>query len=623
MVCVLIGCALQAFAVGKVTTDPNGPGAAPSEEAVQGTDARLGQKVTISETKTPVWKILDKLTKSTGVVFRAGVGSGDWQVRDRKMNIYAKDLPLVQIMNSISHVMKFKWERQGDPDRGDATSPHASVPGKWTYRLYMDRRTLLDAEAQRARAEEKEAAVQTKRRQNAIDSFGKLSTMTAAEKEKLKTDNPFLYAVSKTGWGDSLGAFLREVPAVSEALAGGQKINIEGASLTSAARTGLINAMKAEIDMETRFGGGGPRRTYPDNFDPAKVTIWVNDSLDRAPASVKGMFLGEMDFRYEGGSVNSPLINPDNDLVKFMGKMLLEAEQENRPVGEVMREHESEGTAVMTREVNSQAGGEPITEHPEDPSLAAKVKLAPETHEIFNVEMDLAKASGLAVVSDYFPYREMSNMSKQDPPSGEMDVKTALEKIGDCFIYNWDKRDGAIELRDRNWFRKRALQIPDAWLDKWRDELSTTGTIDIDSLAQIAQLTQEQLSANVYPDENLGQSNVVGVIASGREILRFYAELAADQRSGLSSGGLDVAALTPDQSDQFSKLLSTRNMTGLTQGKRAVMTSERAQVEKVFLYTFTLRVDGKVMESWSLSTVQSTKPHVPVKKTPPTAKPAK
>jgi len=97
LICLLVGLALPVFAVGKVSVDPNAPGAAaPGNDAVQANDRRLSRHVSISQARTPVWKILDEMNKSSGVVLKACSGSYDWQVRDRKMIVFAKDTPLVQ-----------------------------------------------------------------------------------------------------------------------------------------------------------------------------------------------------------------------------------------------------------------------------------------------------------------------------------------------------------------------------------------------------------------------------------------------------------------------------------------------------------------------------------------------
>lgn len=607
--CILITTALPALAVGKVTTDPNAPGAtAPADEVAQKSDARLAKRVTIDRIKTPLRKILDELSKSTGVVLKAGVNNGDWQVRDRKMNIFGEDVPLAQIMNSISHVMKFKWDRKGEP-------------GKWTYRLYMDRRTLLSAEAQRARAEEKEDAERTRRRKGALDAFGKLSSLSAEEKAALLDKNPFLYAVSRLGWGDSIGDFFRQVPAVAEALSSGQMVSIDSASLAPGARTSILNALLAELTMEKKFGGGSQDTPLPDKIDPAKIMISVNDSMDRMPQQMQGVLLGEVRLKCSAGNITIPLINPENEFARYMGKLMLEAETSGRTLDEVGEERESEVAAMMTHQATAEAGGEPVNEHPDDPALHAKVKLQPDSPALFNVQLDLAHASGLCVVSDHFPGPDgRGEMPQQGPPSGEVELKKALDTIADIYIYNWDKRDGVLEFRDRNWFRKRTLQIPDAWLNRWRDELKTTGTIGLDNLSQIAQLTQEQLSANVMYDDDFRASNLAGIVVAGREPLRFYASLQSDQRSALLTDfGLDAATLSPDQSDLLSTLLATRGQK-LSSDKSAVVTCTKRQTENGVLYTFALRLDGKLNNEWNVSSITTFLPPAPeAKKTPPPA----
>jgi len=174
--------------------------------------------------------------------------------------------------------------------------------------------------------------------------------------------------------------------------------------------------------------------------------------------------------------------------------------------------------------------------------------------------MDLAMASKLCVVSDYFPSWESGGIPSQGPPSGEMELRAALDRIVDVYVYNWDKRDGVIELHDRNWFRKRAAQIPDAWIEKWqwRNELKRTGDLGIDGLAQIALLTYDQYNQNIREVEDWHSASLAAVVAGGRAPLAFYACLHPDQRSALfSESGLDVATLSADQSEALRKLLAT------------------------------------------------------------------
>ena len=113
MVIVFAAAPHSAAAVGKITIDPNVPGAESSEDTPK-PDTRVAQKITYQARKKTVLAILTDLTEMTGVTLKAGYNNKDWQVRDRKMNIFAEDVPLAHIMNSIARVMKFKWSKSGE-----------------------------------------------------------------------------------------------------------------------------------------------------------------------------------------------------------------------------------------------------------------------------------------------------------------------------------------------------------------------------------------------------------------------------------------------------------------------------------------------------------------------------
>ncbi|MDO8682834.1 MAG: hypothetical protein Q7N50_05065 [Armatimonadota bacterium] len=71
----------------------------------------------------------------SGVTRRAGASVQDWQVRDRKMNIFAKDLPLLSLMNSMARVMRFTWSKNAKVDPP-------------IYRFYTDRRKISEMTAE-------------------------------------------------------------------------------------------------------------------------------------------------------------------------------------------------------------------------------------------------------------------------------------------------------------------------------------------------------------------------------------------------------------------------------------------------------------------------------------------
>lgn len=608
-VLVLIAFAVPAIAVGKVTDDPNKPGANAAAEAPAAdlkSDPKLAQKVTYKAVKKTVSAIIDDLTKSTKVTIRAGRNSSDWQVRDRKMSINAKDVPLNELMNSIARVMKFKWEIGGKP-------------GAYSYRLFMDRKTLLDAEAQRVRQEQKIEQEKARRRQDGLMQYAKLGNLTPAEKAKLRTENPFMYFIANSGMGNSMGSFFAESPGALEAISSGQQFQVKGSALSPAAQTGLLTTMQQMMDMESRFSGGKSNRSLPADLasNMNTVEIRINHNMEMMQGFPQAnMFLGEMEFRYKGGHMELPMMDPDSAMTKLIGKALLQCEETGRSMDEVMKDIVPEFLAAIRAETTATVGGEALIEHADDPALSKKIKLKDAGRSLLEVEMALAEASGYAVVSDYFGGW---NMPMGETPAGEMELKEVLQKISDTFTYNWDKRGSVLEFRDRNWFKKRAAQIPEAWLEEWRQALETAGTLDIDDLAEIASLSQEQMSANFMGDGVL--DHVIGTVYSWRELLRLYGSLNSDQRSLLyTQAGLPLRILSQDQWTQAQKLAQGRRRDSAELGRSQSLVATRKEEDKILRYEFTLLDEAKSkVSSWEVTTPRYVAPK-PAKETAP-AKP--
>jgi hypothetical protein len=172
-------------AYGKTTVDPNASRTITSEEILENGD--ITQKVTYEAKRQTVTTILADLSKMTGVTLKAGYNNEDWQVRDRRMNIFVKNIPLSNLMNSIARVMKFTWSKK----ENDA--------GVVSYRLYMDRDILLGADRQRYIEEERLKKLQAEGRQRLLTGLEEAAGMSEDKLEGLKTKSPYIYAMTKMG----------------------------------------------------------------------------------------------------------------------------------------------------------------------------------------------------------------------------------------------------------------------------------------------------------------------------------------------------------------------------------------------------------------------------------------
>ena len=213
---LLIFTSIDLFAYGKTTIDPN-----LSTKNIQlqtDTNNRLSQKVTYEAKRKTVSSILADLSDLTGITLKAGYNNEDWQVRDRRMNIFAKDVPLASLMSSIARVMKFMWIVN-------------EKDGVKSYRLYMDRKTLLDADAQKARNDTRVQEQLAKGRQELLESF---ENPDSASKEDAE----------KNSCNISLGTLCKEIPGLAEAVATGQEVGFSGSQLSLACKEAVLQIIQ-------------------------------------------------------------------------------------------------------------------------------------------------------------------------------------------------------------------------------------------------------------------------------------------------------------------------------------------------------------------------------------------
>lgn len=543
-----------------IKIDPNTPSASAPQEEPQDfwTDNRLEQKVNYEAKIKPVRDILDELTDLTGVKLNAGYNFNDWQVRDRRMIIIAKDLPLKDLMQSIARVMQFKWSR-------------ADKDGVWTYRLVMDRQTLLGEEAQRYREEQRESEYIVKQREKLVDLMDKSSQYTEKELEGMRESDPYSYAVVKSGVGVAMADLMRGAPEVRQALQRGEKQEISGKDMSAEAREALVRLAKASRKLEFDQRGSESDAYLADvSSNPEQIFVRFNEMLGALPAGepLRRCILGDLRISVCGppdaegvmtgaSSFFLGFLSPDSSVGKSFGQLANRVIEGEVSMDSARTELDDRASQLITTERTNSDWGEPLAEHPEDLDLERVVKFELPKYKTGNgVEYEsksrddvftaFVKATGMSIVSDYF------NPSIDfQPPFGswksEARVVDALAFVEQSFISNWWRHGGVIDVRDRYWFRKRAMQVPDEWIERWMGELKSKGYIGIDNLAQICSMSQEQFHYTfpaAYQIENLDS---VYNDSRANALLRFYASLSKYQKETLMQGGLDTRSLSQAQ----------------------------------------------------------------------------
>ena len=563
--------AIDAGAVGKVTVDPNVPGARIAAVAPE-IDSRLDRKITYEARRKTVSAILAELSELTGITLRAGYNNEDWQVRDRRMNIFAEGVPLKSLMDSIAHVMKFKWSKS---DQG----------GTWAYRLYMDRKTLLGAERQRLIEEERLGELEVEQRERVLDGLTKAAAMSDEELEKLKNDDPLMYVQVKIGWSALMPGLFAQVPGAKDAWSAGDYLTLNGRDLPPEAQQALLKTLGMMATDLTKTIGPEAAPSEEAFRDLSKVDIAINEA--RKLMGYRGdTYIGDVTVKWPGGygGLQTAFINPDSPVAKEVGRAYLRI-LESGPVGQseqskMNREH------LIAIEEQKTDYGEPVIEHPDDPALSVKVKIKPKDDRFVDLLAAVGTASGYAIVSDSFvvAYRGF------DLANSEVPLKDVLNKIASQYRYNWEKRGAVLEFRDRDWFRKRASQVPEAWLEPWRKSLDKTGTLNIYQLSQMALLDDDQVRENLYADDVGFPPGLSYVLFLYGDLLRAYKSLDTGQQAAVfTEEGFDLGAVSPAQWPTVAKMFRSKPMLAASTDAGLRLMGKREQVGKLTKYSFTAR----------------------------------
>lgn len=542
------------FAYGKTTVDPNTVRAV-APEADAHPDVRLAQKVTYEARHVALRQILEDLTALTGIKLYVGRNKSDWPVRDRKMNIFVKEVKMSRLMNSIAHTMKFKWSRNDDLDPP-------------TYRLIVDRNAVIWADAKREKAENHYEELWRTRRKEWIDIIMRDGAMSPEQIEATRETDPVFYRYARGGDIRALHALFNEVPEARNRFVAGQNFRISADRLSDNTRELLFSAGDEFRKFMQRGRGeviGLADILKPDDeFDIAYVRLDVGSFTPNKRWGI--MSYGSTGYFHFSKGEQDPQIVDLKDKSSKMARalcerenMIIDTDDRSAPTT-VFRSHIPELIAERENEEERLYPSEPLNEHSDFDELQTVIKIKVDTPEseqdgalatntyIASFQKALADATGFGVVSDSWVDIDGDKLPEQNAALGEL-----LDKFSTQFNYNWDKSSTILEFRHRKWWKNRLNQIPDEWVTAWSENTRKNGTLSLDDLAQISCLTYYQAEESLKPDKVLGTAGIY------REILRIldtngnlhclwlYSTLSAQQRAYLTDRWISGAMLSFDQ----------------------------------------------------------------------------
>ncbi|MCE5200369.1 MAG: hypothetical protein ABFD54_14275 [Armatimonadota bacterium] len=549
----------------KTTIDPN-IGRTSYQNTDDVLDTRMAKKVTYEAWHTPLRTILEEISESTGVTLIAGYNKNDWQVRDRRMNIYVKDVTLAQLMNSISRVMKFKWHKNDD-----VTPP--------VYRLCADRRLIGELQTKASQLEKELKKEEVKRRTGLVDALANVANMSGADIEALKESNPYLYQCAQTGFAKAMTDIFADEPRLREAFVNGDRTasvdaNLFSPSTQQSCTSTMRNCWPLDhITMNRVPIADNLEDSFPQhgiNFD------WLTKPYERSQRKRLFYYGYIVGIAADGGHFMGDMRDPYAKASKEWGKACVEAVEQQIAPGENWSKLAPQYFPTETEEakdIEKYFMADPVVEHPDEDALhkTISLKISDEAEKALVEEIKatggrayprlvyqalqkaFADAAEMGIVSDSYAV-VLSNNTKDIPDKDELVV--ILDKFTDLYRCNWEKHSSVLEFRRLDWFRRRSSQVPDEWIMPWRDELEKKGVLSLENYIRMVALTDDQLEENVNSDplldQALGDYWTVGTI---KGFCRFYVQLSESQRGMLfSEMGLDVRMLNPAQWQYYSDM---------------------------------------------------------------------
>ena len=529
-------------------------------------DKRLDKKVTLEVAHTKLEDVVKSLSEQSGVTVKAGTGTRDWKVREGRVTIRAKDVPLGKTLDEITKLLGYYLSREGKE-------------GEWTYIIWQDKKSR-DLEAEMLIAEkEAEARRAEESRQASLDAAEKALKMTPEEAKKLRDNDPLVSYLGGTKSGRGYAQLLSSLSSTDmQLMMRGKRIAMPFSSLPPALQQAAMDTTASGIIAAENAGGGTSQPMVPYQVVISQLTGDINEEL--GPMGVAGA-MSLMGLPQSGDGGYDPVLGqghpmsvfllskPDSQFGKTFGKALLALEE-----GAPMQQVEQELGGILndgTANAEAKARKSPTEENPPtDPKLTREVDLGKMPDSSARQEggdaasnaravAKISEAAGFAAMLESFTKANPIAIYLKPGKQPVYKIMIGLEKAG----YTWDLEDSTLRIRPEDWAVKRSCVIPEGILTRYRELLEAQGMLTFDDLAALAsEVTDDQIENSLFTDPYL--NSAVGMPLGrwswhGRDMLRLYHSLSANQRTNLTSeAGLQFGQLTEEQWDRLNTIITDR-----------------------------------------------------------------
>jgi RNA polymerase sigma factor (sigma-70 family) len=504
-----------------------------SELGKEVVDSRLTQKATLAFKGTALSDLCDHLRTETGVHVTAGVS-----VADEKVTLFCEKTPLREVMRQLSRPFGYTWLRSG-------------TPGQYRYELVQDLRSQLLEEELRNR-DRNAALLALDKEIERYRPYLDLSPDEALEKAKMAPppEKKLLENLAGYGWGP-IQMYFRLSNQEQAALRAGQKLIFSQAPepgeqpLPPELVRGVLQSFRGwyvhtEADLPLIYT---PGRSHPDSPPLAAVpelrasidlTMTQSELGEYALDGYSKIFFPKAASGRSGAgpyaSGRSPaVLKPDNRA----GNLKLAGDPVFRP--------------RVTVQPQSSCHPAPATANSDSSVPEPRVTPA-------DVLENLHQTSGLPIVADYY-----TRLYKPAEVSlRNLSLFEALNQLADTMHLRWrkDADRGWLQFRSASYYDDRLKEVPNRLLERWSAARRQRGSLRLDELVEIAQLSDAQLDAKEMAE---GAQDCFGLAewilprhANLRPHLRYLATFTPDQRRlAMSTEGIPFIRMSLAQQQQF------------------------------------------------------------------------
>jgi hypothetical protein len=545
------GTAAAAAAAG--LAGPAGASPTPPNEA-EIIDERLTRKVTLAAKATALADLCAQLQADTGVHLAANPS-----VADEKVTLFGQKLPLREVMRQLSRPFGYTWLRSGKV-------------GEYRYELVQDLRSQLLEEELRNR-DRNEALLALEREIEKYRPYLDLSPDEARERAKTAPaqEKALLETLSGKGWGD-IQMYFQLSPADLAALRAGESVTFSAdpkpgeQPLPAEVARGVLQTWQ---DWRVAKRGDrfefDPAENLPDGLPPtavpevrAKVTLKLDESelgTFTINSSSAGFTIGSSVSMISG----FPLAVGTSPATHRPGNTMANARLSRDPV---LRPQVTVDPAAARPLPLSEPGPESTAPAQESGvGTRAPQPAADSSKKVTSADVleALHRATGMPLVADFHTrLYDPESLRVRDQP-----LFVALNQLAAALRLRWSKDAGAaaergswLQFRSISFYDDRLKEVPNRLLARWAASRRKQGSLALDDLIEIAQLSNAQLDAENMAE---GAREVWGLAewdlarnGNLRSHLRCLASLTGAQRQeAMSPAGLAFMKMTLAQQQQF------------------------------------------------------------------------